>query len=140
MNLKLKNTLIITGTLVLGIFIGILICGRFTKLRLENLKSFYTEKGFKKQFIHYVHPTQEQMKKLAPIFKESNEKNRELIKEFRKKRHDLFLEFKEQVSEILTPEQLEKLDELEQRNMRMIMKRKGHKPGMRGKHPHKSEQ
>ena len=136
MNLKLKNTLIITGTLVLGMLIGILICGRFTKVRLDKMKSFYTERGFKQQFIHTVKPTKEQMKQLAPLFKENFEKNRELMMNFRKGKQEIYKNFKEEASEILTPEQMKRLEEFEQRHNKAMRNRKFHNPGVNNRPNH----
>ncbi len=137
MSLKLKNTLIITGTLLLGMLIGILICGRFTKMKLDNMKSFYTERGFKKQFIRFVQPTEEQLKQLEPIFKENLAKNRQLIRQFKKERQELYMEFKEEAAKILTPEQMKKLDQLEKRHLKMRNKR-FHKFNKKPKQPHRN--
>ena len=136
MNLKLKNTLIITGTLVLGLLIGILICGRFTKIKLDRMKSFYTEKGFRNQFMRTVKPTREQMEQLAPLFKENMKKNRELMVQFRQERQELYKEFREATKKILTPEQLQQLDKLEMRHQKMMRNKmrhnnKGRKPSHR---------
>lgn len=127
MNLKVKNTLIISGTLVLGLILGMLICGRYTKMRLNNFRNFYTEKGFVKQFVKTVHPSPEQMKQLKPLFKENLDKNRALIKECKENKRMLYQEFRKKASEILTPEQLEKLDKLEQRHQRMLRKKAHHR-------------
>jgi uncharacterized membrane-anchored protein YhcB (DUF1043 family) len=133
MNLKLKNTLIITGTLVLGMLIGILICGRFTKVRLDNLKKFYTEKGFRAQFIRVVKPTEKQMRELKPLFKENVTRNRELFREFREKRQEIYEDFRSKAEKILTPEQIQRLDKLEKRHQRMMEYKKMHN---RNRPPH----
>lgn len=126
MNLKVKNSLIITGTLILGIIIGILICGRFTKMKIEKYKNFYTAKGFRKEFIRTVKPTPEQLKRLQPLFKENAERNKELFRKFREEKEENYKEFRSEVEKILTPEQIERFDMLESRHekmRRMRMKR-----------------
>lgn len=126
MNLKLKNTLIIVVTLVLGMLIGVLICGRFTKMKLEKIKNYYTERGFKRQFIKTVNPTPEQLKKLEPFLKENGRENKELIREFKKRRQELYQKFKKDISGILTPAQLQKLEQFEKRQMRIRNKKAQH--------------
>jgi uncharacterized membrane-anchored protein YhcB (DUF1043 family) len=137
MNLKVKNTLIVTGTLIIGIIIGVLICGRFTQMKLRNLKNFYTEKGFKHQFISNVHPTPEQLKQLEPAFKKYVSKNRELIKTFREKRHENYLEFKNEAEDILSPEQMQRLQNLETRRDKIMRNKKPHFGNKRPPHHNK---
>ena len=136
MNLKVKNSLIITGTLILGIIIGILICGRFTKMKIEKYKNFYTAKGFRKEFIRTVKPTPEQLKQLQPVFKENAEKNKELFRKFREDKQEIYKDFRNKVEKILTPEQIKRLEILESRHEKMRrMRMKKTKRNFKKHHP-----
>ncbi len=123
MNLQLKNSLILTGTLVLGIIIGLLIGGRIMHSKVENVRNFYTEQGFNRQIMKVIKPTPEQKKQLQPIFRKQARKNQALFTECQKKHHELMENFRDELKNYLTDEQMMRLDRME-RNMR-----KRHKNG-----------
>jgi len=124
MNLKIKNSLILAGTLILGIIIGVLISGRVMHSRVENMKSFYTEQGFNRQIMRVIKPTEEQKKQLRPLFREQAKKNHELFTECRNKRSELMKHFKSELEGYLTDEQMQRLEKME---MRMRKNHPGYK-------------
>jgi len=115
MNLKLKNSLILTGTLVLGIIIGVLVSGRVMHSKVENMKSFYTEQGFNRQIMRVIKPTEEQKKQLRPLFREQAKRNHQLFITCRKKRKKLMEDFKTELKDYLTEEQMQRLEKMEMR-------------------------
>lgn len=117
MNLQLKNSLILSGTLILGIIIGILVSGRIMHSKVENFRNFYTERGFNRQIMRVIKPTPEQKKALQPLLQEQAQKNQALFNECRKKHHELMESFREKLKDHLTKEQMTRLDKME-KNMR----------------------
>lgn len=73
------------------------------------------------------------MEQLKPVLQENFEKNRELMKSFRKQKRQLYKDLREKAAGILTPEQLKKLDEMEQRHYMKKHNKKFHKHGPRPK-------
>lgn len=115
MNLKLKNSLILIGTLILGIIIGVLISGRVMHSKVENMKSFYTEQGFNRQIMRVIKPTDEQKKQLRPLFREQAKRNHELFITCRNKRKKMMETFKVELQDYLTEEQMQRLEKMEMR-------------------------
>ncbi len=129
MNLQIKNSLILAGTLILGIIIGVLISGRVIHSRVENMRNFYTEQGFNRQIMKVIKPTEEQKKQLRPLFREQAKKNHELFTECRNKRKVLMEQFKSELEGYLTDEQMLRLEKMEN-NMRKNhpdFKKRGHR-------------
>ena len=118
MKLQLKNSLILTGTLLLGIIIGVLLSGRIMHSRVEHIKNFYTERGFNRQIMRVIKPTDKQMEQLRPVFREQARKNRALFENCQKKHSELLESFRTQLEQYLTGEQLHRLDEMELRMRR----------------------
>ncbi len=115
MNLKLKNSLILTGTLILGIIIGVLISGRAMHYKMNNARSFYTERGFNRQLMRVIKPTDKQMKQLRPLFQKQAKKNQTLFKRCKEKRDELFIEFRNELENYITDEQMERFDRMQKK-------------------------
>ncbi len=118
MNLKLKNSLILTGTLIIGIVLGVLISGRVMHARMANFRNFYTEKGFNREIMKIIKPTPEQREKLTPLFRQQAKRNHNLFMECRKKHHLMMENFKEELSGYLDKDQLRRLEKMEMRMRR----------------------
>jgi len=118
MKLQLKNSLILTGTLLLGIIIGVLLSGRIMHSRVEHMKNFYTERGFNRQIMRAIKPTDKQMEQLRPVFRDQAKKNQSLFENCQKKHRELLEGFRTQLEQYLTDEQLHRLDEMELRMRR----------------------
>ena len=129
MNLKLKNSLILTGTLILGIVIGVLISGRAIHYKMKNARSFYTERGFNRQIMRVIKPTDEQMKQLRPLLQKQAKKNQALFKRCKEKRDELFIEFRSELENYITDEQMERFDKMQKK--RESMHKKGNSSGRR---------
>ena len=118
MKLQLKNSLILAGTLFLGIIIGVLLSGRIMRSRVEHMKNFYTERGFNRQIMRAIKPTDKQMEQLRPVFRDQAKKNQSLFENCQKKHRELLEGFRTQLEQYLTDEQLHRLDEMELRMRR----------------------
>ncbi len=136
MNLKIKNSLIVVGTLMIGIIIGFLINGRLTSMRMDNMRQIFIERGMEKQLMNTINPSQEQMKKIRPIFDNFEEKRRQQLFEHRDEQKVIFEEFENELKPLLSPEQFERLQQLKNKNRERIQ---GFNQGQmrKGRGPHK---
>jgi len=115
MNDKIKFTGIIIGTLLIGFVIGFLTNGRLVKSRIDNMQSFYTEKGADRAFMRVLNPTPEQMEQIRPILHRHAQQNRELLGHHRSEQQALFVELEDELRPLLTEVQMERLEELKHR-------------------------
>lgn len=111
MNNRLKISLLLTLTLVIGIIIGFLISGRLVSHRIETMRNHYSETGFGREIMRVIKPTPEQKEEIGPIFREYAEKNRELMYDYHEGQKDFYKELKEDLEEVLDPEQINRLDD-----------------------------
>ncbi len=115
MNLQLKNSLILTGTLIIGIVLGVLISGRVMQSKMANFRNFYTEQGFSRQLMNVIRPSEEQRIQLEPVFREQARQNHELFIHCRESHRELMERFKHELSRYLTDDQMRRLDLMEMR-------------------------
>ena len=135
MNLKLKNSLILTGTLILGIIIGVLISGRAIHYKMKNARNFYTERGFNREIMKVIKPTDEQLKQLRPLFQKQAKKNQALFRRCKEKRDELFIEFRSELENYITDEQLKHFDKM-QKKKELMQKRVNSQGKRRGESSH----
>lgn len=112
MGFKLKNSLIIIATLILGIIIGFLISGRFTKVRLDKMKQNFTEQGMNRHMMKVLQPSPEQLEQIRPIFDKYGEMRREQLFEHHQLQQEIFQEFEQELKPHLNKEQIERLQEM----------------------------
>jgi hypothetical protein len=119
MNSKIKYSLIIISTLLIGMVIGFLIGGRITSSRVENMRSYFTNQGFNSEFMRIIKPTPEQRDIIIPILEKHAVQNRELMINFHKGQKDLLVNLKTELDSHLGDEQIDRLNHvLENRNKR----------------------
>ena len=130
MNLRLKNSLILTGTLLIGLVLGVLISGRVMHSKMTRFRNFYTEQGFNRQIMRVIRPTQEQKKQLAPVFRAQAKRNHDLFIQCRENHRQLMEQFKQELNQYLTADQMKRLERME---MRMRKNQPDHfpPPGMK---------
>ncbi len=141
MNLRLKNSLILTGTLIIGLVLGVLISGRVMHSKMTRFRNFYTEQGFNQQIMRVIRPTEDQKKQLEPVFKAQAKRNHDLFIQCRENHRELMEQFKQELNQYLTADQLKRLERME---MRMRKNQPDHFPppdmepgrGRRGPGPH----
>jgi hypothetical protein len=112
MNLRLKNTLVIVGTLLLGVVIGFLVSGRLTRIRIENMRQDFARQGMDYRFMRALDPSPEQMEDIRPIFDKYNEIRREQFEEHLERQRRIFGDFESELRPYLSPRQLEKMDRI----------------------------
>jgi len=127
MKKRLKISLILIITLLMGMAIGFLISGRVISQRIEKMRNHFSETGFGREIMHVIQPTQEQREKIEPVFRDFAGKNRELMDSYHENQKEVYEELKEELSEILNEEQINKLDNHWSRRKMMMDKGRKHK-------------
>ena len=102
-------TLLIVATLLIGMVIGFLLNGRFTRHRIERMKTSFHEQGFEQGIERMLQPTPEQMQEMQPELHEFAAKQGELMEKYMAERDELFKELESEIEPILTPEQMDRL-------------------------------
>jgi len=118
MNLQLKNSLILAGTLIIGLVLGVLISGRVMHSKMTNFRNFYTEQGFNRQIMNVIRPTEGQKKQLEPVFKTQAKRNHDLFIQCRESHRELMEQFKQELNQYLTADQMKRLERMETRMLR----------------------
>ena len=117
MDLRIKNTLIVVSTLLIGIVIGFLISGRLTELRMENMRQDFMERGMERQLVRVLKPSPEQMQELRPILDKYAEIRRESFIEHRQLQKQIFDDFEEELKPHLSQKQFLRLQQLKKKNI-----------------------
>ena len=97
------------------------------------MQSTFTERGINREFIRAIRPTPEQMEQIQPVLREYAREKRELMQQYRTDQHILFLEFRKEIDPYLTPEQRQRLDQMDNRWRQRFMHGPGRGPGPHGK-------
>ncbi|MFK5854562.1 MAG: hypothetical protein QM503_00435 [Bacteroidota bacterium] len=130
MKTKLRYSLIIISTLIIGMVIGFLIGGRITSTRIENMRNYYTDNGFNHQFRKIIQPTPEQRAVIMPILKKHAVLNRQQMINFHEGQEEIFIDLIDELDTHLDEEQISRLTRaLDQRNKRFHNSPK-HRPRM----------
>ena len=135
MNTKSKYTLSLVGVLVIGLILGFLLSGIVIRNRVHRLQGYYTEQGFRQEFMRVLRPTREQMDRIRPVLINYARQNRGNMMEYRKRQRDLMLNLRRDLQPILSPEQNRDLKALQMRWNRRFFDRRGPngpRPGWRG--------
>lgn len=120
-----KSFLIIILTLVLGYSAGWLSNGYFFQQRVERMRNMNTkEEAFAERIQKILEIDDQKMETIKPILQEHFKEMRENSRAFRQSMRENTEALKEDLSEHLTPEELERL----KKNMRFLMNPRGRKP------------
>ena len=115
MNSTLKYSVILISTLLIGMIIGFLIGGRITSTRIENMRSYYTNQGFNREFVRIIEPTPEQRDVILPILRKHAVLNRELMINFHESQEDLYIDLINDLKTHLDEEQVKRLNHVLER-------------------------
>ena len=125
---KVKTILALTGTLLIGFVLGMLVTVQIHHAQMKKFRSFASREGFGNWTLHVVNPSPEQREKMMPVIKKYAAQNLELRKKYRNEFINLMKNYRKDLYPLLTPEQINRLESLSRA-------RKGHpKRGMK-KHP-----
>jgi|AntAceMinimDraft_2_1070361.scaffolds.fasta_scaffold00472_17 hypothetical protein len=110
MSKKIKYSIVIIGTLLIGMIIGFLVGGRITSTRVERMQNYYTDMGFHREFMNILRPTPEQRDEIIPILKKYASYNCDLMSDFREGQKELFFDLKDELEKYLNDDQIKRLD------------------------------
>ncbi len=105
----------LTGALILGILIGVLATGHYTRHKVVRIKEMGTPDGMHKRFQQLLDADEEQYEQLKPYLDEFAEKSQQMRRRHWAERAELFSEMQEQLQPYLTVEQYERLESLKNR-------------------------
>lgn len=93
---------------------------------------FSSERYFKEFFYRTIEPTEEQIAKLDPIIKKYSKEGRTIQKEFRKEFDEHNSSYWQEIRSILTPDQIEILDRMEDKRRKEFRSFRSDSSGRRG--------
>jgi len=131
MKTKLKYSLILVTTLIIGMIIGFLISGRMISTRVDQMRNYYTDNGFNREFIRIIQPSPEQRDEIMPILRKYAGINREHMLDFHEGQRELFFELKDELDTHLTDEQIQKLNHVWERRKEHFQNTKSPRKGRR---------
>jgi hypothetical protein len=110
MNMKVKTTLIIIITLILGIILGAMLNRAFMHLRIQRAFDAVNPNRFVMILEHAIDPTPEQKKLIREILKKHAKKAEELRKKLDEGMTSSFMALQKELDSVLTREQKERLE------------------------------
>ena len=111
--MKFKPVIIVLVTLVIGFAIGFLTSSIITNQKMKRFRSFNSVETFKRITLGFIEPTEEQRKEILPLIDEYGKKMNEVREEFGKEFFNLMNEFHTSLKPHLTPEQIERLENIQ---------------------------
>ncbi len=120
MNTKLKYTLAFVVVLLIGFALGFLVSGRLIHSRVNRMQKYFTEKGFRYEFMHVLRPSPEQLQNMRPVLKTYAQKNRKNMMFFREQQRQLMKNLHHDLKPFLSPRQVKRLEMMERRRMRFM--------------------
>lgn len=136
MNARTKSLLIIVATLIIGVAIGALSTGAILNQRVETLQALRDDPGFMFFLERVIEPTDEaQRAQIREVLTDAAEKRRELRRSMIEEHRFLFMEIREELDQILTSQQKEKLRAFMEQEMKRGHRRDGMPPGVRRGRP-----
>lgn len=120
MNTKLKYSLAFVVILLIGFALGFLVSGRLIHNRVNRMQKYFTEKGFRYEFMRVLRPSQEQLEKMRPVLEDYAQKNRENMMFFRDQQQQLMKNLHHDLKPFLSPWQVKRLETMEHRRMRFM--------------------
>ena len=110
---KARPIILIITTLIIGFFIGILTSAQLRHKKMKSVRIYSSGSQLKHTMYRHLDPTEEQIEKLDVIFDDLGSQNRKLQIEFRKNFEELMEANWSKIKPLLSKEQLEKLEQLE---------------------------
>lgn len=111
MNIKIKTTLIILITFIIGMLAGAMITQAYLKYRMKKFLSMDMPAGFAAHFERIIEPTDEQRKALREILYKYGEKLSKMREKIRQEFLPINKAMEEELNSVLTPEQKKRLED-----------------------------
>lgn len=109
LNIKVKTALILIGTLLIGIVFGAMLHRAIFQGRVKEFLAMRTRQGFVRRFERAIDAAPDQKEKIKKMLHKYAGQFSEINEDHMKKVTSLFYSFREELAEVLTPEQMEKL-------------------------------
>jgi hypothetical protein len=126
--MKARSVIIVIVTLFLGFILGMLTSAQIRYHKLKPVRVFFSEERFREGIYSVINPDTIQIARLEDIIKKYSRRNRDIQLKFRKELDTFMKDLWSEMEPVLTPDQVEKLKEMEK-------KRFDFNRGGRGKHP-----
>jgi hypothetical protein len=120
--MKTKPKLIIgvIATLIIGFILGMLTSAQIRHHKLAPVSVYFSEERFKDGFYRAIHPDEKQKEKIDIILNKFARLNSELQNNFRRELDANMKSFRKEIDSYLTPQQLERLRDMDERRLKMI--------------------
>lgn len=119
MSARVKSILLIVATLLIGLLLGALLNARLAEQRMERIASLRSERGFVRYMEDVVAPANEaQREALRDVLHRAGERMAAHQERSRQEARAMLDSTRAELAEILTPEQLQRLDDRMQANRR----------------------
>jgi len=106
LNIKVKTAIIGVVTLLVGLLLGALIHRAISQERIRKIMDVRTHDGFVRRFERGIIPGNTQRESVKKIIRKYARKFQQINQEQRERVTLMFKEFYEELSEVLTPEQM----------------------------------
>ncbi len=122
----------IFGALLLGIIIGILATGRYTRHKVVQIKEMGTPEGMHNRFYKMIEPNEMQRSEVKPVLKNYAMESESLRKAHWQEQRELYEEMIEALMPLLNEDQIERLERFQERSrLHKHRKQDGYKPDKR---------
>ncbi len=134
MIMKTKAIIILVLTLIIGFILGMLTSAQIRHSRMKEMRTFFSGKDYAEMMLNVIQPDEVQKAKLEEVMGRFYKTTRDMQSDFRTDFDSVTATFKKEIDTLLTPEQLEKVRELEVKNREMMQEmrkepREYHRPG-----------
>ncbi|MEA1897871.1 MAG: hypothetical protein U9N53_09445 [Bacteroidota bacterium] len=130
--MKTRSLLLLISILIIGFILGWLSSTSMSNRRLKEFRSYASYEGFRYHALDVLNPTEEQKEEIIPVIEEFSEKNQELKLRYRKEFGQMMKKYREELTPLLTDEQLRCIEKGKRRNSPSNMRRRG--PGRGERH------
>ena len=111
MNIKVKTALILICTLVIGIVLGAMLNRALMHMKIKGFLAMRTHKGFVERLEDIIQPTTPQKNEVTAILDKYALQFDSLHEEFKGRVSSLLTSFKNDLTPVLTPEQMKNMEE-----------------------------
>jgi len=118
--MKAKPVLAIILSIIIGFVIGFMVNAQLVRKKVDNMVKLGMEDGFRHRVIYMIHPDEDQMKEINPIIDKYARINAELTRDFGGQLKNQLNAFYDELSPYLTPEQKERLKQIEHHRRQMM--------------------
>lgn len=128
--MKARTLIIIFGTLVIGFLLGMLTSAQIRYQKLQPVRTFFSEELFRKNIFGTIQPEEQQKAKIDEIIGRYAVLNMTIQTDFRDKFDTMMKDFWSEIEPNLTKEQLDRIEQMEDRRAEMFNRNPDSRPPM----------